>query len=101
MAPSKRRSAASPKSSTSAEAVFGGVGKKLANHKVLNRGLLAFRLTGAGGGDYVVECSQGGRIEKEYSSIRQPTVELIGDAERIQAIVGGKKEARNTLLAVG
>jgi len=54
MAPLKRRSATLQKPSKSAEVVFGDVGKKLANHEVLNRGLLAFRLTGAGAGDYIV-----------------------------------------------
>jgi putative sterol carrier protein len=58
-------------------------------------------LTGADGGDYIVDCSQGGRIEKEYSSIRQPTIEIIGDAKRIKAIFEGKKDARKQFLAGG
>lgn len=64
-------------------------------------GAIVFRLTGAGGGEYCLDCSRGvAKITKEIPS-RSPLIELIGDAPRIFAILEGKKDARAQFFAGG
>ncbi len=92
----KRGAASKP-----AETVFGEIGKRLAAHPTLRRGLIAYRLTGRGAGDFLVDCSKGGRVEKAYRPDRQPTVEIMGDAARIQAIFEGKKDPLKQFVAGG
>ena len=87
--------------SPKAPPVFDRIGKTLGAHKTLNRGLIAFRLSGTGGGDYVIDSSRGGLIESSEAATQQTRVEIMGDARRIQAILEGKKDPRKQFLAGG
>ena len=78
--------------------MFDSLGKRIAAHPALCRGTVAFRLSGPDGGDFFVS---NGRVLAEPDSDRPPTIEIIGDARRIQAILGGKKEPRKQFLAGG
>jgi len=77
------------------------MGKTVAAHKTLNKGLIALRLSGTGGGDYVIDSSHGGLIESSEAATQKPRVEIMGDAKRIQAIAEGKKDPRKQFLAGG
>lgn len=67
-------------------------------------GDIVFRLAGPGGGSFVVECSERGASVVESAAAgfdRTPLIEVIGDAERIQAVLNGEKDAREQFLAGG
>ena len=76
--------------SPKAPPVFDRIGKTLGAHKTLNRGLIAFRLSGTGGGDYVIDSSRGGLIESSEAatqqtrgSVHRPGADHLADGGRI------------------
>jgi hypothetical protein len=77
---------------------------RLAKSKVMKRGDIVFLLSGPGGGNYVVECTEGqARVAQSAAAgvDRTPLIEVIGDAKRIHAILAGQKDAREQFLAGG
>jgi hypothetical protein len=80
------------------------VSERFAKSKAMKPGDIVFRLAGQGGGNVVVECSEKGVHVAESAAAgadRTPLVEVIGDANRIRAILAGRKDAREEFLAGG
>ena len=78
--------------------------ERFAQGRAMKRGDIVFRLTGPGGGNYLVECGDGrARVtETAVAGVdRTPLVEVIGDARRIQSVLDGEKDARMQFLAGG
>ena len=74
---------------------------RLGKSKAMRPGDIVFHLSGAGGGSFVVECSDSGaRVTEAVASGRDypPLVEVIGDATRIRAVLIGTKDAREEFL---
>lgn len=83
---------------------LGRVSERLAKSKAMKPGDIVFRLAGQAGGNFVVECSEKGVRVGESPAAgadRTPLVEVIGDANRIHAILAGEKDAREQFLAGG
>lgn len=78
--------------------------ERFAKCKAMKRGDIVFRLGGQGGGNFVVESSEKGVRVFESAAAgadRTPLVEVVGDANRIHAILVGEKDAREQFLAGG
>jgi hypothetical protein len=77
------------------------VAKKFSGAKCLRDGHIVLRLSGAGGGSYVLKCE--GPSVKLITAVPagQHPIELIGEARRILPILEGKKDARAQFLAGG
>ena len=77
--------------------------KGLSGSKALKKGTIAFRLTGEGGGDFCLDCTAKGAALVEGLSPRAevPSIEIIGEAKLVRAILEGKKDARVQFLAGG
>jgi hypothetical protein len=74
---------------------------RLNKSKVFRKDPMVFKLSGTSGGEYFLDCSAGTvRVAKGRPSGRVP-VELTGDAQRIIAILEGRKDARKQFLAGG
>ncbi len=83
------------------EAALGALAKRLSRAKALRKGSVMLRLTGAGGGEYCLDCSsEGARLSKGIPR-SAPLIEVMGDTRRIQEILEGKKDARTQFLAGG
>lgn len=83
---------------------LGQVSERLAKTKAMKPGDIVFRLAGQGGGNFIVECGETGARVSESPAAgadRTPLVEVIGDANRIHAILAGEKDAREQFLAGG
>jgi hypothetical protein len=75
--------------------------KRLSKAKALRPGSIMLRLTGKGGGDICLECSNGGvRVSKGLPK-GAPVIEVMGEGRRILAILEGKKDGRVQFLAGG
>lgn len=81
--------------------VLGDVGKKLSKSERLRAGTIAFRLSGAGGGNFCVTCAPGSTKVTEGAAAGPHTIEVMGPASQIQAILEGEKDARKQFLAGG
>ncbi len=75
--------------------------QRLGETKAARKGSIALRLTGAGGGEYFLDCSKGSVRLAKGMPRTAPLIEVMGDAKRIQAILAGKKEGRTQFLAGG
>jgi hypothetical protein len=66
-------------------------------------GTLLIRATGDGGGEFHLEASeQAVRVTKAPAMLpAAPTLEIMGDARRIAAVISGGKNARKEFLAGG
>src|SRR5262249_29682610 len=83
------------------EEALRGVSERLGKSKAMKPGDIVFRLSGEGGGNFIVECSDNGVRVAESAAAgadRAPLVEVIGDAKRIHAILAGTKDAREQFL---
>jgi len=79
--------------------------RRLANRasgaKALQEGHIVLRLTGRHGGIFALR-AQGGKVEVLNDIPAGPhPIELIGDAQRVLAVLEGKKDARAQFLAGG
>jgi hypothetical protein len=80
------------------------ISERLAKSRSMKRGDIVFRLSGRGGGNYLVECGEGQARVADTAAAgidRPPLVEVIGDAESVNAILSGEKDARRQFLAGG
>lgn len=78
------------------------VAERFAKSRSMRRGNVLFRLTGSGGGTYVVECGDGqARVITSPAAEPDtaPLIEVIGDAARVRAVLSGAKDARMQFLA--
>jgi hypothetical protein len=80
--------------------------KRLPESKSLKAGDIVFKLAGPGGATltFAIQSSQSQArvVASDVSATdRPPLIEVIGDAETIQAIIDGKKDARRQFLAGG
>jgi len=92
------------KSRASFQDTLGRISERLAKSRSMRRGDIVFRLSGPGGGNYLVECGEGQARVAETAAAgvdRTPLVEVIGDARSIHAVLAGKKDARTQFLAGG
>src|SRR5262249_17529618 len=67
-------------------------------------GTLLIRATGEGGGEFHLEASEQAavRVTKAPAMLPAvPTLEIMGDARRIAAVISGGKNARKAFLAGG
>ena len=83
--------------------VLTNTAQRLSPCEVLRDGVIAFRLTGEGGGDCFLDCRNkiATLIEGQPPRDEVPLLEVIGDGERISSIVAGKKNAQALFLAGG
>jgi len=87
--------------SKSVESVLGDLAARAGKAKALRDGIVAFELTGPGGGDFLLDCGASrARLSKGKPS-RKPIIHVTGDASRIRAILEGKKDARKQFFAGG
>jgi hypothetical protein len=96
----RRSTMASPKSQP-VETVLGNAAKRLGTAKALRGGHILLHLKGTGGGVYHLDCSAGPPKVVKGAPRAAPTIEVIGDAKRILAIIEGKKDGRRQFLAGG
>jgi predicted lipid carrier protein YhbT len=78
--------------------------QRLRESRSLRQGDIVFHLAGSAGGNYCFECSESQVRVAESATAgvdRQPLIEVIGNAETIQAIIDGKKDARKQFFAGG
>jgi hypothetical protein len=78
--------------------------EQFAKSRSMKRGDIVFRLSGTGGGNYLVECGEGRARVAETAAAgvdRTPLVEVIGDARTVHAVLAGEKDARRQFLAGG
>jgi hypothetical protein len=78
------------------------ISERLAKSRSVKQGDIVFRLTGDGGGTFLVECGPGSaRVTPLPSTApdRAPILEVIGDAARVHAVLAGEKDARMQFLA--
>ena len=87
--------------SQGAETYLGEFAKKLGKTEALRRGSIVLRLTGAGGGEYCLDCSTKGIRLSKGMPRSAPLIEVMGDARRIRGILEGKKNGRTQFLAGG
>lgn len=93
--------AKSPKRPAPSPAYVASLAKKLEKAEALREGAMLFRLTGKEAGEYRLECSaKGVRVAKGMPR-GAPLLEVMGDAQRIRAIIEGKKDARKQFFAGG
>ena len=64
-------------------------------------GSILLRLTGENGGDFYLHSTSAGCSMSRESTAGAPHVEVIGDANRIRAILDGRKEGRLQFYAGG
>ena len=85
------------------EPVLEQVTAKMADCRALKKGTIVVRATGAGGGDYLLECGErGARLVKGAAGAdASPAIEIIGDARHIHGVLTGKKDALKHFLAGG
>jgi SCP-2 sterol transfer family protein len=77
---------------------------RLSSCRAVRKGAtLLIRATGEGGGDFHLEASeQAVRVTKAPAMPpAAPTLEIMGDARRLAAVIGGHKDARKEFLAGG
>ncbi|MFH8974486.1 SCP2 sterol-binding domain-containing protein [Streptomyces sp. NPDC017890] len=80
------------------------VAHRLATTRSIRPGNIVLHLSGQGGGTYVLECgtSQVRLRDNVSAGVGTPAlVEVIGDAEVVQAIIDGQVDARKQFLAGG
>ena len=78
------------------------VSERLAESKATKPGDIVFRLSGQGGGNFVLECSEKGVRARESAAAgaeRAPLIEVIGDAREVASVLAGEKDARAQFLA--
>lgn len=75
--------------------------RKLAESKSLRTGSIAFRLSGSDGGDFCIQCSQKAATLIDIAPLQAHSIEVIGDARLLQAIIERRKDARKHFLAGG
>lgn len=94
------RSKESPGKTGSVEAALRQVANRLADCRALRSSSIVVRASGPGGGDFSFDCAvRSARLKKGMPSQFPPTIEIIGDARRIQAVLAGRKDARTQFLA--
>jgi len=80
------------------------ISERLAKTKSIRPGHIVFRLAGAEGGNYALECAEG-RVRVTESAAAGvdvvPLIEVIGDARRLRAILAGEKDAVEQFFAGG
>ena len=81
--------------------VLEGVGKKISKSGRLRAGTIVFRLSGDSGGDFCLSCTAGSAELIEGAAKGPHTIEVMGPASRIRAILERKKDARKQFLAGG
>jgi len=75
---------------------------KVAKAQATRAGEIVLRLSGKGGGTYKVTTGRGKvEIDETADVAGQPLLEVIGDAQSIQAVLDGKVDAREQFLAGG
>lgn len=79
------------------------VASKLNKSKSLKRATIAIRATGPGGGDFQFETDPKGvkLVRNAPATDMAPTIEIMGNARRIQAALSGDKDPRALFLAGG
>jgi hypothetical protein len=72
--------------------------ERVTQAKVLRSGSIVFRLSGADGGNYFLDCSTGEARLTEGTPGDRPLIEVIGDADKILTLLEGKTDARTVFL---
>jgi hypothetical protein len=82
---------------------LGEVTARLSKSKSLKKATIVVRATGAGGGNFRLDTdSKGAKLVREPPpSDTPPTIEIMGDARRIQAALSGDKDPRALFLGGG
>lgn len=78
--------------------------KKLAKSAVTRKGQIVLHLSGAGGGDYCLDCAPGkAQVAAGAAGLAQgtPLIEVTGSASVIRAILDGKKDPLKQYAAGG
>ena len=81
-----------------------GLATRLQNSRQLRRGNIVLRLGGAEGGEFRLECTDGGvRINEGLVADTEaaPLLEVFGDSNTIRAIIDGEKDAVRQFYAGG
>lgn len=78
------------------------IAAKIANARNARAGDIVLRLSGKNAGTYRLSAGQGEvRVFETAGMDTQPVIEVMGDAEAVQAILDGKADARKQFLAGG
>jgi predicted lipid carrier protein YhbT len=91
---------ASSERQQSARAFLTAFAERLRQTRSLKQGAVVFHLTDVGG-DFCLDCSPGNATLRMGMSRSTPMIEVMGDSNRIQAILEGTKDARAQFLAGG
>ncbi len=77
--------------------------RRLAGRPIVRQGTILVRATGTEKGEYFLECSKKRvRLAKRTATgTATPTIEIIGKARQISAVLSGTKDARKNFLAGG
>jgi hypothetical protein len=79
------------------------VAKRMPAAKSLRKGTIVVRATGAGGGEFRFDTTAktAKLVTGARASTEEPTLEIVGDARRIQAALSGDKDVRALYLGGG
>lgn len=69
--------------------------------KTSRRGVLAFRLSGKGGGNFFIDLSVAGERIVAGDAPSSPLLEIEGEAERVSAVLDGRKSWLSQLYGGG
>jgi len=75
--------------------------ERLSRCRALRKSSIVIRASGAGGGEYCVECAPGGAKLANTRPTAPPTIEVTGEARQIEALLHGQKDPRKLFLAGG
>jgi hypothetical protein len=82
---------------------LGRLSERLAKAKSMKPGHIVFRLEGTEAGIYTVQCGYG-KVQVMDSAAEvdtAPLIEVIGDGQRVRAILDGEKDATEQFFAGG
>jgi len=99
MSKKKPQSGAAPAESFAA--ALNDFASKFDRARTRRAGSILLRLTGENGGDFYLQSSSTGCCISRESTAGTPHIEVIGDANRIRAILEGRKEGRLQFYAGG
>ena len=78
------------------------IAKKVQGNRKLRHGDIAFRLSGRGKAEKVLTADRDGvRVVPAADRPQAPLIEVLGDAEKVRAVLAGEVEGRKQFLAGG
>jgi hypothetical protein len=86
---------------TRTEAALRTLAKRLSRCGSLRKSTIVVHASGAGGGAYCLECTPGSAQLVATGPMGPPTIEVIGDARQIEALLNGRKDPRKLFLGGG